>query len=138
MNEKIRIGQKFEKLEVIEDLGMANKSHLWACRCSCGKIIKVRQSRLLSGEATQCASCAKTVDYKGQIIQGYKVIKNLGAINGSRYAVWQCTCIHCGKAHIISSDKLSKNRRTRIPKCSCQQPIRRKSALLKSYIEQMF
>lgn len=55
----IKIGQKYGKLTVSEDLGMikrpnGKKRHFWKCKCDCGNVFEVRGDCLKSGNNKSC------------------------------------------------------------------------------------
>lgn len=50
-------GRKFGHLTAIKDVGVeANKggSHIWLCKCNCGKMTKVRAGHLMQNQITGC------------------------------------------------------------------------------------
>lgn len=52
------IGQKFERLTVIREVGKDSRGHrLWECQCDCGNLVIKRVSRIVNGEI---GSCGKT------------------------------------------------------------------------------
>lgn len=56
------IGKTFGLFAVEDYLGREHsqaKQHMWLCKCECGKYSRVRQSRLLNGEATGCKGCSR-------------------------------------------------------------------------------
>lgn len=52
------IGKKFNKLTVIEDLGIIGKESYSLCKCDCGNITKVRNTYLKNGYTKSCG-CIK-------------------------------------------------------------------------------
>lgn len=52
-------GQQYGSWSVIRPSGQDRKlNYLYLCKCACGKIQKIIGSRLLSGSAKRCRSCA--------------------------------------------------------------------------------
>jgi len=51
---KIEIGDKFGRLEIIENLGTTNKNTRFRCRCECGNITSVCRCGLRSGRTKSC------------------------------------------------------------------------------------
>lgn len=51
---KNRVGQRFDKLEVIEYVGMAKHAVYYLCRCECGNEKIVKYASLCSGNTTSC------------------------------------------------------------------------------------
>lgn len=59
-NKKDLTGQTFGKLTVIRDSGeRQNRNILWLCKCSCGNIVKIQGTALISGH-TQSCGCTKS------------------------------------------------------------------------------
>lgn len=54
---KIPIGSIFNKLTVIEDLGIQNNRRIYKCQCECGKIKKVTGNLLKQGQVGSCGKC---------------------------------------------------------------------------------
>lgn len=53
------VGQKFDKLEVIEFCGMGKWGRSkFKCKCCCGRILFIPGSGLVSGNSTKCRSCS--------------------------------------------------------------------------------
>lgn len=53
--EKVKIGDKFSRLTVIEFIGVnKRKQRVWLCKCKCGNYSKVTTGNLLSGKTTSC------------------------------------------------------------------------------------
>lgn len=55
----LKIGQRYGKLTVIEDLGMIKRPnrknrHFWKCKCDCGNTFEVRGDCLKSGNNKSC------------------------------------------------------------------------------------
>jgi hypothetical protein len=53
-----RTGEVFNSWTVLQYGHKRGKSHLWLCRCVCGREILVMMDSLRSGKSTQCADCA--------------------------------------------------------------------------------
>lgn len=62
------IGKKFEQLEVLELIDEKTKSghRKYKCECSCGKIVYVPTSDLITGQSTKCRKCGPR-KYVGEI-----------------------------------------------------------------------
>ena len=64
-NKKNLIGQTFGELTVLEDSGeRQNRNVLWKCQCSCGNIVKVQGTALLSGHTESCGHIKSKGEYK--------------------------------------------------------------------------
>lgn len=48
------LGQKFNKLTVINDVKNSYKSKYWLCKCDCGNIVTVRGDHLINNEIKSC------------------------------------------------------------------------------------
>ena len=55
---EVKKGDKFGKLEIIEDMGIINGRHYVFCRCECGDEKKKLLSNLIRRNSTQCRSCS--------------------------------------------------------------------------------
>lgn len=63
-NRKNLIGQTFGELTVIKDSGeRQNRNILWVCKCSCGNIIKVQGTALISGHTQSCGHIKSKGEY---------------------------------------------------------------------------
>ncbi len=51
-----RTGERFGKLLVIRDAGRKFGGVLWECRCDCGRIVNMRASSLVCGDAKSCGT----------------------------------------------------------------------------------
>jgi hypothetical protein len=78
--EKVKPGDKFERLTIIKDTGKRQGTCIkWLCECSCGNIKEVRTADLKSG-ATQSCGCLRD-----------ETLKNLLTTHGSPlpYRIWK-------------------------------------------------
>jgi hypothetical protein len=57
------LGQRFGKLEVVEDLGYSKGFTAWLCRCDCGRTVKTRRLYLIKGTKTSCGCEPRKLDY---------------------------------------------------------------------------
>lgn len=51
-----RVGERFGKLVVVRDAGRKFGGVLWECRCECGRLVKMRASSLVCGDAKSCGT----------------------------------------------------------------------------------
>lgn len=65
---KVKIGDKFNRLTIIEDLGFylkegtKDKAHYVKCKCDCGNEIIVQEYNLKSGHTKSCGECARKLN----------------------------------------------------------------------------
>lgn len=53
--EKIKIGDKFSKLTVVDFVGVnKHRKRVWLCRCDCGKMTSVTTGQLIGHHSTSC------------------------------------------------------------------------------------
>lgn len=71
------IGEKFNKLTVIQDGGNSNARHYSICQCDCGNIVRVKDNSLRSGNTGSCGKCSYS--------KGEYVIKTLLDQNNIMY-----------------------------------------------------
>lgn len=91
----------------------SGSSVVWACRCSCGKLVYVSRPHLLSGITKSCGH-AKLVDLRGKRsgrLVGVKMMKQRYA----GFVMWLCKC-DCGSVFLLSSSGLKYNR---VKYCGC-------------------
>jgi len=115
LKEKL-IGEKFNKLTVIEDSGERyNGNIIWKCLCDCGNLHLVKSSNLKNGRTKSCG-CGRKEFYKNNRksnkieLEGKKfgrltVICDSG-IRKNRMVVWECLC-DCGNKHYITTTALT-------------------------------
>lgn len=118
--EKIKIGQRFGRLTVIEQgedyICKSKRIKRWICQCDCGKQTLSYQHHLLAGKTSACKNCAslKYWDNKLQDLTGYhfgkftvikQVEKPQHIKNRGRY--WLCKC-DCGNERIISTKDINR------------------------------
>jgi len=62
MSKKIKIGDKFEKLEIISSHEKIGRYLQWKCKCSCGNIIIIQNKDLKN--KIDCGMCSKVKNKK--------------------------------------------------------------------------
>ena len=111
------VGQKFNKLTVIEKIGSENQKTIWKCQCECGNITTATTDQLRGNHKKSCG-CIKNesnaIDLKGQRFGILRVSKRVGTAEG-RKALWRCRC-DCGKYVTVRATDL-KNGNTK--SCGC-------------------
>lgn len=66
------VGKQFGDLTVLSYAGKRNGSHLWHCRCVCGKEVNVQQTNLQSGHSTSCG-CKNDIKKNIHFVNGTNV-----------------------------------------------------------------
>lgn len=66
------VGRQFGELTVIRYSGKKKGSHIWHCRCSCGKELDVRQSNLQSGHTKSCG-CKNDIKNNIHFVDGTSI-----------------------------------------------------------------
>jgi hypothetical protein len=59
MRRKVKIGDKFKRLTVLEHIGSEMGYRMWKCQCDCGNICNVRSHDLLAGRKGSCGCLYK-------------------------------------------------------------------------------
>lgn len=124
------IGQKFNRLTVLEDTGKRkNGSVVWLCRCDCGNLCEINGGSLTrSKNPTKSCGCLKketdhapkgnVIDLTWQIFGHLTVLKRDGSDNRGE-AKWLCQC-DCGNPQLISV--LGSNLRNgHTQSCGCER-----------------
>lgn len=71
----IKNGDKFGKLTVIGDGGVENEKHYSICQCDCGRITKVRDNNLKTGQVQSCGCIGSLGENQiSQILQKNNII----------------------------------------------------------------
>ena len=114
---ELKIGDTIGNLTIIEDLGITRcREHYYNCQCKeCGRIYKISRRNLLLPN-TECIHCKQEREFKGQIVDGYKILEMTDKRTKSRNIIWICECTKCGRKHEISSYYI---RDGKMPKCKC-------------------
>lgn len=80
MTNVVVVGRVFDRLTVVEyDESRRGRGRHWLCKCACGTVTTVRETRLLNGETTSCR-CKRTTH----------------GMHGTRtYAIWRGVMSRC-------------------------------------------
>lgn len=106
------IGNRYDRLLVIEEAGRNNQGHvLWKCQCKCGNIVIVRGADLRNGHTKSCGCyqkdqtvAASIKDLVGQTIGNFTVLESIrGVKTGGPSHSWRCRCNLCGREDFIIS-----------------------------------
>ena len=115
------IGQRFEKLTVVEDSGQRRgTSVLWRCQCDCGNEILATRGQLVSGYAASCGCVPRHRNARGHVEnltgrQFGKLTVIERAEGRKRDVYWRCRC-SCGRECTVT-DTCLKTGNTR--SCGC-------------------
>jgi len=102
-------GQKFGRLNILEDIGRKHGGVVWRCLCECGNTIEVMAGSLQSGGTQSCGCYNKERlsethlgvnhhNWKGGITPLNEAVRNCTRYKEWRMSVFQrdnFTCIHC-------------------------------------------
>jgi len=115
------VGQKFERLLVIKDLGIINKKHIFECQCSCGNIVKKHSRDLLSGNTRSCGCIRIKKDETIGLKVNKLIVKEMVVMRkdnrGYNVYGYICDC-ECGNEITVRGDILRKGK---IQSCGCLQ-----------------
>lgn len=121
MRENI-IGQRFNRLVVIEDDGTrSSKGEIkWLCQCDCGNLYHALGYRLRNGRTKSygCLNEEKKLerfkDLSETETDHFKIINR--AYSKNQRVWWNCTCKHCGKSVILNNNLISHQ-----TSCGCRR-----------------
>lgn len=121
MRENI-IGQRFNRLVVIEDDGTrSSKGDIkWLCQCDCGNLYHALGYRLKNGLTKSCGCLndekkhERFKDLSSTETDNFKIIDR--AYSKNQRVWWNCICKHCGN-HI----ELHSNQIERYSSCGCKR-----------------
>ena len=114
MLKQIHPGDIFGKLTIIKECGRRHGGKLYQCRCSCGKLIKVRRDALLTGHTKSCGKCPKPKHISAyKMSDGYHVDLT-GEVFGKLTVLgfckekkkWKCKC-SCGNITYVNTRDLN-------------------------------
>lgn len=99
------IGQRFNRLEVIEFAYSLNQERFWKCRCDCGNFAIVPTGKLRISHTKSCGCLNKEsshsfIDFAGQRFGMLTVIEFARSQNHHR--LWKCLC-DCGNLKEVST-----------------------------------
>lgn len=99
----IKIGETYNGLKIVEDLGRCGSSRYYKCLCSnCGAETRTASRNI--GTKTCCEKCSnerRIVDMTGKKFGGLQVVENAGFM-GKRYIHWRCIC-DCGNEVFVDN-----------------------------------
>lgn len=96
----IKIGETYNQIQIISDLGYHKPNHRYGCKCMlCGKEFEISAKHI--GAVKTCRECsekARRVDLSGKRFGRLTAIEIVGRTicpNGTRQTMWRCKC-DCG------------------------------------------
>lgn len=104
-------GKTVQYLTVLEQDGKESTGHsIWKCICVCGKVKRIRGSRLLQGQVKSCGCKTERIKKKYKDLNGVKfgrwtALEFRGKGVGRRQCGWLCRC-ECGKEKIVDTGLL--------------------------------
>nr|DAK22419.1 MAG TPA: hypothetical protein [Caudoviricetes sp.] len=107
------IGQRFNRLVVIEDDGTrsAKGEIKWLCQCDCGNLYHALGYRLRNGRTKSCGCLnderrrERFKDLSGTETDNFKIIDR--AYSKNQRVCWNCICRHCGNELILSNNDIN-------------------------------
>lgn len=112
------IGERFNKLTIIEDAGSVNGKRYVLCRCECGKEKEIRRQSVISGETKSCGGgvCVGRVnDLTGRKF-GKLYVESFSKIFKGR-SMFKCKC-DCGKFCEVEGHRLLQGSTVTCTKCN--------------------
>ena len=120
-------GLKFGELTVLERNWDYVKEHnlkqnrpYWKCQCSCGELLSVDSTNLMTNIKTCCNKCSnkkRIKDLSGQTFNFLTVLEQTDKRDSHRSVVFKCKCI-CGKIIEVSGHSLQLGYKK---SCGCQR-----------------
>ena len=116
------IGQRFNRLVVIEDDGTrSSKGEIkWLCRCDCGNLYHALGYRLRNGLIKSCGCLnnekkhGRFKDLSGTEIVNFKIVDR--AYSKNQRVWWNCICKHCGQNVILNNNLIGHQ-----TSCGCRR-----------------
>jgi hypothetical protein len=111
-------GQQFQQYLVLERVPIDPRSGKtwWRCQCTCGHRTSHSQTRLVSGEVTQCQACSGQARGQVKLHRWYGAYFVLARVaNTARgQSQYQCRCAVCERVQTVRGAQLLKGAR-----CAC-------------------
>lgn len=116
------IGQRFNRLVVIEDDGTrSSKGEIkWLCQCDCGNLYHALGYRLRNGRTKSCGCLndekrhKRFKDLSGTETDNFRIINR--AYSKNQRVWWNCICKHCGKSVILNNNLIGHQ-----TSCGCRR-----------------
>lgn len=101
----IQIGETYNQIQIISDLGYRKPDHRYGCKCTnCGKEFEISAKHI--GKVKTCRECyekSEIVDISGRRFGRLVALERVGrtlAPNGTRQSMWRCRC-DCGNETVV-------------------------------------
>lgn len=114
------VGKRFGMLSVLSYAGKQNGMHQWNCRCDCGQVTTIGQSRLQNGKTKSCGCLQKKA-----------ILDNLKLVEGTSVTVLEAVRSHPSRANSSGHTGVYRNKRS--GKWVAQITFQRKCYYLGSY-----
>ena len=121
------IGNKYNKLTVIEKTSKRDSSGciIWKCQCECGATTEASSNALRTNHKRSCGCLNKEqvkelghsnlIDLTGQVFGKLTVISKADKTDASRRVYWNCLC-DCGNNYIANGHSLKNGN---LQSCGC-------------------
>lgn len=112
------IGEKFNKLTIVEDAGSKSGKRYVLCECECGKIKVIRRQSVVSGTTKSCGGgvcVGRTNDITGKRF-GKLYVESFSKIVNGR-SLFNCKC-DCGKQCEVEGHRLLQGSTVTCTKCN--------------------
>jgi hypothetical protein len=86
-----RIGERWNRLEIISFDKKKGHHYYWNCKCNCGTIKSIRYSHLISGNIMSCGCLIKEITSKRSLTHGHSA----GGKRTSEYKSWESMIGRC-------------------------------------------
>lgn len=130
---EIKIGETYNGVKVLEDVGRVNRSRVYKVLCPlCSKTFISRADHI--GKTKSCQECSQAhrfIDISGQRFGRLVALERVGrtlAPNGTRQSMWRCRC-DCGNETVVKYISLTTgNTRS----CGCMEEENRHANMQKA------
>ena len=125
---QIKIGDKFNRLTVIEIMLQEKKATKYKCQCDCGNIV-ITESSKLKAERIKSCGCYRQERMSELGLQNSQALdltnQHFGKLialeptekRQNKSIIWKCIC-DCGQIHYASANNLKSGNVTRCSNCS--------------------
>lgn len=121
------IGQKFDRLTVIEAADKVKRCVMWKCLCDCGNFKDVSTDMLRRGVTKSCG-CKKRKDLLNQKF-GKLIVTKFNSVDKNQQCLWECLC-ECGNKLVTLGTSLTSGCTT---SCGCNKSQFRENLIGKRF-----
>lgn len=125
---EIKIGETYNGLTVLKDLGTNGRTHRYEVQCTCGR--KYIKSAEFIGVTKKCRACEnknKIIDLTGQRFGKLVALEYVGRKRG--HSFWRCKC-DCGNESVVRYQLLAKGS---TKSCGCLERENRIKNVMRSH-----